>query len=134
MMRMFKLRREERGAAAIEMAIALPVLVFFIYGIFESALLLWASAGMQHAIGQGARLATIYPTPSATAVSTQVTSTLFGTYDAKSGYPQVNVVRNTLGSAKWYTITVTYKRDVTFLFLPSREITITHSKRVYTAQ
>jgi len=134
MMRMFKLKRDERGAAAIEMAISLPVLVFFIYGIFESALLLWASAGMQHAIGEGARLATIFPTPSATAVSDQVTATLFGTYDAKSGYPTVSVVKNTLGSSKWYTITVTYKRDVTFLFLASREITLTQSKRVYIAQ
>ena len=98
-MRMFKLKRDERGAAAIEMAISQPVLVFYIYGIFESALLLWASAGMQHAIGEGARLATIYPTPNATAVSNQVAATLFGTYDAKSGYPAVSVVPSSSGSS-----------------------------------
>ena len=49
------LQRDERGAAAIEMALALPVLVTMIYGIFQVGLLYQANAGMQHALGEGAR-------------------------------------------------------------------------------
>lgn len=134
MRRLLNLRADDRGSSVIEMAIALPVLVLIIYGIFESALLLRASAGMQHGIGEGARLATIYPTPSSTTVSTKVTDSLFGMQDAKTGFPQVSAVRGTNTTHQWYTIGVTYKKDVDFLFLPSRTVTINHSKRVYIAQ
>ena len=49
----------------IEMAIALPMLILFIYGIFQVGVVFQANAGMQHALGEGARLATLCynPTP-----------------------------------------------------------------------
>jgi Flp pilus assembly protein TadG len=133
-MRLLKILRNHRGAAAIEMAIALPILVFTIYGIFESSMLLKASAGMQHAVGEGARLATIYPTPANSAVTAKVNDELFGMEEAKSGFPLVSVVKANSTTQQWYTITVTFKKDVDFLFLPSREVTLVRSKRVYTAQ
>ena len=54
-----QLKRDERGAAAIEMAIVLPVLILFIYGIFQVGILYQANAGMQHALGEGARFAVL---------------------------------------------------------------------------
>lgn len=69
----FKLRKlDERGAAAMELALALPVLVTMIYGIFQLALLYFANAGMQHALGEGARFATVY---ASTARNINVTTT-----------------------------------------------------------
>ncbi len=53
------LRRCQRGAAAIEFALVVPILVLFIYGIFQIGLLFQANAGMQHALGEGARYATL---------------------------------------------------------------------------
>ena len=53
------LRRDERGVAVIEIAIVLPVLILFIYGIFQIGILYQANAGMQHALGEGARYATL---------------------------------------------------------------------------
>ena len=53
------LKRDERGVAATEMALALPVLITMIYGIFQVGLLYQANAGMQHALGEGARYATL---------------------------------------------------------------------------
>jgi len=131
-MRLFALLRDRRGAAVIEMAIALPVLIFLIYGIFEASLLFRANAGMQHGLGEGARYATIYPTPSDSAINTKVTNALFGMEDAKPGFPTVTVVPDT--TAKTKTITVTYKKDVDFLFMATRTVTITHSKKAYVAQ
>ena len=60
MMKFLRLKRDDRGAAAIEMALALPILVSMIYGLFQVGLLYQANAGMQHALGEGARLSTIY--------------------------------------------------------------------------
>src|SRR5512147_279872 len=79
------LRRNEEGAAAIEFAIALPVLLVMIYGIFQIGLIFQANAGMQHALGEGARYATLCtPTstgcnsPSDSAVVTRMSSKVFG--------------------------------------------------------
>src|SRR5215210_9472535 len=63
MRKLISLRRSNRGAAAIEMAIALPVLVLFVYGIFEIGVAGQAIAGMQHGLGEGARYATICMNP-----------------------------------------------------------------------
>ena len=63
---MTKLRsiiRDQRGAAVIEMAIALPVLIVISDGIFQIGIAFQASAGMQHALGEGARLATLCQNP-----------------------------------------------------------------------
>ena len=60
---MKKLLRNQDGAAAIEMAFALPILILLIYGIFQIGIAFQASAGMQNALGEGARLATLFPEP-----------------------------------------------------------------------
>ena len=60
------LRRDEEGAAAIEFAIAVPILVTMLYGIFQVGLLFQANAGMQHALGEGARYATLCLSPTST--------------------------------------------------------------------
>ena len=58
-----RLLRDDSGANVIEFAIAMPTLLVFIYGIFTVGKLLEANAGMQHALGEAARYATLYPTP-----------------------------------------------------------------------
>ena len=55
MRKFLSLRRDQRGAAAIEAAIAMPVLVVMIYGVFATGQLFEANAGMEHALGEGAR-------------------------------------------------------------------------------
>ena len=40
------IRRDEQGAAAMEFALAIPVLILMIYGIFRIGLLYEANAGM----------------------------------------------------------------------------------------
>src|SRR4051812_30237836 len=86
--KLFTLRRSDRGAAAIEMAIALPVLVLFLWGIFQIGMAGQAIAGMQHGLGEAARYATLClnPTtqgacspPSSTQLIARVNSRLFGT-------------------------------------------------------
>src|SRR5436190_22500928 len=48
MSKFFRLRRDELGAAAVEFALTVPVLITMIYGIFEFSQLYEANAGMQH--------------------------------------------------------------------------------------
>ena len=61
----FKLSRDDRGAATVEMAFALPVLVIMLYAFVQLAEVYRAVAGMQQALGEGSRYATLCLTQSA---------------------------------------------------------------------
>ena len=133
------LRRNERGAAAIEMAIALPVLLVMIYGIFQVGLVFQANAGMQHALGEGARYATLcVPTgtgcnvPSDSAVVTRMQNKLFGMNIGSFGTPTVTTpAAATCVYCK--DLSVTYSVTPNFLFFNGRAVSLTRSKRVYIA-
>jgi Flp pilus assembly protein TadG len=119
--------RNRRGAAAIEFAIAVPVLVLFIYGIFRLGLLFQANAGMQHALGEGARYATIYPTPTNTQIQAKMNARLFG-----NGYGTFTVAAPVDGTG-FKTLTVTYTTPMDFLLVPGPTVTLSRSKKVYVA-
>ena len=131
-----RMANDETGAAAIEMAIVVPVLVLFIIGIFSFGRILEADAGMQHAIGAGARYATLCLNPTATGtctaptdtqISTKVTAKLFGA--ASSVTP--TVTRDT--TAKTVTISLTYSQRLDFLFFQGPNVSFTRSKVAYYA-
>jgi len=130
--------RDERGAAAIELAFALPVLVLFIYGIFVIGQLMAANAGAQNALGQGARYATLClnPTedtgctlPSDTDIQAKISAGLFGTGSGTWSTPTID--RH--DTDHYLTIQVSYTQNLNFLFFPGPTVTLTRSKKVYTA-
>lgn len=133
------LRRNEDGAAAIEFAIALPVLLVMIYGIFEIGLIFQANAGMQHALGEGARYATLCtPTatgcnsPSDSAVVTRMSSKVFGMNIGTFSTPTVTTPA-TSDCTHCKDLSVTYSVTPSYLFFNGPPITLTRTKRVYLA-
>jgi len=132
------IRRDERGAAAIEMAIALPVLVTMIYGIFTVGQLFEANAGIQHALGEGARMGNLClgttngscTLPTTTAIKAKVNSKLFGTGSGTFDTPSVT---NSTASSGYVTVTVTYHQTTQFAFFTGPTINVSRSKRVYLA-
>lgn len=126
-----KIRADVQGAAVIEIAIALPVLILFIYGIFVTGQLFQASAGMQHALGEAARLATIYPTPSDADLQAKMTAKKFGT---KSGTLSALAITNGGTPAVPYKdLSLTYTQPTDFLFFNGPNVSLTRTKRVYLA-
>jgi Flp pilus assembly protein TadG len=134
-----RIRRDEHGAAVIEMALSLPILITMIYGIFTLGQLFEANAGMQHALGEGARYGTLCLSmsgtgtctlPTDTQLSTRVNSKLFGTRNGTFDTPSVD---STTASSGYKTITVTYHQTMNFLMFTGPTITVTRSKRVYLA-
>lgn len=59
------LLHDESGATMIEFAFALPVLIVMLWMIVQMGFVLRANAGMQQALGEGARFATLCVNPSA---------------------------------------------------------------------
>jgi Flp pilus assembly protein TadG len=126
--------RDQRGSSVIEFAIAVPVLVSMIWGLFQVSLIFEANAGMQHALGQAARLATVYRTdttnhrPTTTMISNAITSYKFGVANGTWGTP--SITSDTTN--KRMTITVTYSQPLNFLFF-TRSVSLTKSKVAYWA-
>lgn len=138
MIRRVPLQRDDSGAAAIEMAIALPVLVSMIYGIFTLGQLFEANAGMQHALGEGARYGTLClamtssgcTLPTDDQIRTKVNTKLFGTTNGTFDSPTID---STTTASGYKTISVTYHQTMQFAFLTGPTIALTRSKRVYLA-
>ena len=137
MIRRLRLLRDQCGAAAIEAAIALPVLVSMIYGIFTLGQIFEANAVMQHALGEGARYGNLCLSvtngsctmPTGTQLAARVNSSQFGTGNGTFDAPTVNT---STASSGYVTITVTHHQTLNFIFF-SRTVTLSQSKRVYLA-
>lgn len=131
-----RLRKNEEGAAVVELALSLPVLVTLIYGIFEFSQLYWANAGMQHALGEGARYATLcIPDTSASAgcdnptdanIKAKENTKLFGPVGGTFN------VQDVVDGTNVKTLTITYSRSMNFLLFTGPTITLSRSKQVYT--
>lgn len=129
-----RLLRDDRGANMVEFAVALPVLVLFIWGIFQIGLVYQALAGMQHALGEAARYATIYPTPSDTQIRAKVTSRKFGTYNGTLGTLQIlNDTSGPGGQVRYKDLELTYSQPTDFIFFNGPTVNLRKTKRVYLA-
>lgn len=130
MTRMIQLLGDRRGSAAIEFVVAIPILVLMMWGIFQVGILYQANAGMQHALGEGARLATVWPTRTDAEIQSKITSAKFGLANGTWGTPQIT----TDTTAKTKTISVTYSQPTDFLFFQGPTVTLSATKVVYLAQ
>ena len=133
--------RNQAGAAAIEFALAVPVLVVMIYGVFQIGVAFQASAGMQHALGEGARLATICRNPTAAGVCSVATNDeikarindkVFGTGVGTFSQPTVTTPP-TSDCTSCRLLSVTFSMPTSFLLFEGPTISLTRSKRVYVA-
>lgn len=123
--------RDDRGSAAVEFAIAVPVLITMIWGIFQIGLLLEANAGMQQALGEGARYATLYVAgtsdhrPTNASIEAAISNHVF-----KPGVGSFSVTPIVNGTG-YKDLAVTYTMPMDFLLFQGPTVTISKSKRVY---
>jgi Flp pilus assembly protein TadG len=130
MIALSRLRRDERGAAVIELAFALPILLLFVYGIFQLGVILQANAGMQHALGEAARYATLYPKPADNLIEQKMADEVFGIDVGTFNAPSVTTpASNVCSNCRLLTVSYTVTPD--FLFFSAPSITLTRTKQVY---
>lgn len=136
MRKLLTLIRDDRGAAVIEMAIALPVLVVMLWGIFQVGVAFQASAGMQHALGEGARLATICQNPTADGVcSTATNDEIEAMISAKVFGTGVGefTIDEIVDDADYKDLSVSFTMPTNFLLFEGPDVNLTRTKRVYVA-
>lgn len=136
MSKLVTIRSDERGAAAIEMAIAVPVLVLMLWGIFQVGIAFQANAGMQHALGEGARLATICKDPTSDGIcSTASDSEIKALIAAKAFGTGIGAftVTNVVNGVGYKDLGVTFTMPMNFLFFNGPAVSLSRTKRVYVA-
>ena len=125
--------RDDRGAAVIEMAFALPALVILIWAIVQLGMAFRAISGIQHSLGEGARLATIWPQPTDDAIQDKMSDVVYG---IEPGTFTIHPPAAGLSDAAepYLDLKVTYTQPTNLLLLPGPTITISREKRVWVAE
>src|SRR4029450_12311585 len=117
MMRMLaRLRRDGRGAAAIEMAFALPALIVLMWMIVQLGRVFRAMSGIQHGLGEGARAATLYPKPSDTVIRNKISDAVYGI--GPGHFVVATPVTGNADGANYLDLKVTYTQSTDLLLIP----------------
>ncbi len=126
-----KIRRNQDGVAVIEMAFALPALIVLMWMIVQLGLVFRAMSGIQHGLGEGSRMATLFPKPTNTAIQTRISDAVYG---IGPGSFTINTpTSGNLDGANYLDLRVTYTQATDMLLFPGPTISVTRSKRVWTA-
>ncbi|MCM8557192.1 TadE/TadG family type IV pilus assembly protein [Sphingomicrobium sediminis] len=119
--------KDVHGAAAIELAFALPIFIVMLWMVVQLGLVFRAVAGMQHALGEGARLAVIYPTPTHNDLVNEIEDRVYGIG------PGNFTIATPVNGNGYVDLSVTYNQKTDLLFLPGPDVSLTRNKRVYIA-
>lgn len=125
------LRRNRRGVATIEMAFALPALIIMMWMIIQAGLVFRAMSGIQHALGEGARYATLYPKHSDVEIKAKITAAVYGI--GPGNFAIAAPVNGKADGSSYLDLTVTYTQATDLLLLPGPTISVSRSKRVWVA-
>jgi hypothetical protein len=134
-----RLCRDENGVAIVEMAFALPIMIVMIWMFVQLAQMYRAVAGIQQALGEGARYATLCldpdpfgcKRPTIANIKAKIQDSVYGigpgTFTVPDPTPGVQ------GTATYYDLSVSYTQPTSLLLFPGPTINLSRSKRVWTA-
>lgn len=136
-----QLVRDEGGGAMVETALALPPFLAMIWGITQFGLAMHANNGIQNALGEGARFATlcVNPTlatgcgrPTNEQIIARIKERRFSSTYGSFSEPTVTQSAATEPN-KFLVLSVTYNMPTSLIFVNGPTISFTRTKRVYVA-
>lgn len=122
------LRRNERGAGAIEFALIAPALFALVVGIAQLGIVFGAHAGLKHAVGEAARYATTYPRPSNAQLTAMIEQKRFG-FDPD--LITTTYTPGTVSGRNFITIKITYPVQMKIPLVGPDTITLVEERRAY---
>ena len=122
------LARSRSGATAAEFALTLPLFLAFTFVFFGVGALFWANAGLRNGVGEGARVATLFPRRSNTEIQNAVLANSFG---LGSVMTTPTVTAGTANSQDFVDITVTVTPRFDLFIIEVEPITMSETRRVY---
>jgi hypothetical protein len=131
-MKIRKLLRNEQGAAVIEIAFALPAFIVLLWMIVQLGLVFRAMSGIQHALGEGARAATLWPVPDVDDIEDRMNDAVYGIGPGE--FTVVEAVPGEADGSDYLDLEVTYSQPTDLLLLPGPTISVSRSKRVWVSE
>ncbi|HKR18462.1 TadE family protein [Rhizorhapis sp.] len=123
------LLQNEKGASAVEFVLAFPVLMIFIIGILQLGVLFSANAGLRQAVEEGARYATIFPSPTDTQITTRVSDRQFGLVASRITGP--TVAHGTSNGVNFVDVSMSYSVPLDFVLFTTAPVTLSYTRRAY---
>lgn len=129
MIRPFRsLARSRSGATAAEFALTLPLFLAFVFVFFGIGAVFWANAGLRNGVGEGARVATLFPRRTSTQISNAIRNNSFG---LASVMTTPTITAGTANGQDFVDITVTVRPRFDLFFIDVEPITLSETRRVY---
>lgn len=124
---------DERGATVVEFAFAFPALIVLIYCIAQLGMVYRAMSGIQHALGEGARVATIWKKPAVTAtdIKNKMNDVVYGIGPGTFTIDEPAAGKTAAGTP-YLDLKVSYTQPTSLLLFPGPTINVSRTKRVYT--
>lgn len=120
-----KIRRDEKGAAALEMALVFPIFLLFIFGIMEFTRAYWILHTMELSVEDAARYAIVNTSASDSTIVAKAKESLYG-FDS-SQFTVTSVSQNSNG-VTYKVITASYPFNFIIPnLIPFNNITLTRS-------
>ncbi|MDQ4086688.1 MAG: pilus assembly protein [Pseudomonadota bacterium] len=127
---MKRLQGDEKGASAIEFALAAPAMMMFIIGIAQLGMLCMADAGLSTAVAEGARAAAVYPTPDDDAIIARVNEAAWGMQAEHREDPTITRDEDANGN-DYLEISMSYSAPLNFVFMDLGPVELTAVRRVF---
>lgn len=120
---------DQKGASAVEFVLALPILMIFIIGIIQLGVLFSANAGLKQAVEEGARYATIFPSPTDTQITARVLDRKFGLVTSRITGP--TVASGTNNGVNYVDVSMSYSVPLNFVLFTAPPVTLSYTRRAY---
>ncbi|MCW6529042.1 pilus assembly protein [Sphingomonas sp. MMSM20] len=120
---------DRRGTAIIEFAVAAPIFLMLAFIIIQLGLLFGAKAGLESSIDEGARYATIYPTPSDAAIIGRIQATQFLLGRATVTGP--TITHGTNAGSAYIDIQASASVPLNFVLFQATPVTLNYTRRAY---
>ena len=107
------------GAAAVEMAFAVPIFIFFLLGTVGFGHAFWVYNSLQYAVDHGGRYTMLHPSAPDTEIANAVRNNVYG---INTSSLTITITSDTTGLVDYRTIALSYNYNFlsgTVSFLPS---------------
>jgi Flp pilus assembly protein TadG len=126
-----RLISDQDGATALEFALVAPVLIAMIFGIAQFGIIFFANAGLNNALAEGARLATLYPRPTETQILDRIEAKRWGLEKARLTVSPIDWGTSTSNGSAYARLSMSYSVPINAVFFELPPITLRESRRVY---
>jgi Flp pilus assembly protein TadG len=126
-----QLLRNRSGATAAEFSLVLPMFMMFVMAFVGIGAVFSANAGLRHGVGEGARVATLFPRQNNAQIIAAMQNNALGLGDA-IGTP--TITPGTANGQDYVDITATVNPSINLFFIEVAPITLTETRRAYRAE